>query len=64
MDLAPRELEVLTAIAEGLTDRQIAEVQIRQPGTIKTQAKFALQKLGASNRAHAVAIGFRRGILS
>jgi DNA-binding NarL/FixJ family response regulator len=51
--LTARELEVLGLLAEGLTDRQIAESLTVSPRTIETHVSSVLHKLGARNRAQA-----------
>ena len=61
MKLSPRETEVLSLMAEGLTSREIAEHLGTGPETVKTQTRMVLRKLQARNRAHAVAISLREG---
>jgi DNA-binding NarL/FixJ family response regulator len=51
--LSARELEVLGLLAEGLTDRQIAESLTVSPRTVETHVSSVLHKLGARNRAQA-----------
>lgn len=61
--LTPRETEVLRCIAAGLTNDAIAaELVIANP-TAKSHVERVLRKLGADNRAHAVAFGFCLGVL-
>lgn len=62
--LSAREVEVLVLIAEGMTDAEIASSLFLAPYTIKSHIKNLFPKLGARGRAQAVAMGFRRGILS
>jgi len=62
-ELTPPELEVLAGVADGLTDEQIARRRIRSVSTCKHQLQRLLAKLGANNRAHAVAIALRSGVL-
>lgn len=52
-DLSPRELEVLRLLAEGLTDREIAEALVVSPRTVESHVSSVLHKLGARNRAEA-----------
>ena len=59
--LSPREREVLRLIADGLTDRQIAESLAVAPATARTHTRNLLEKLGARTRAQAVAEAVRRG---
>lgn len=62
--LTTRELEVLTLVAEGLTDIEIGSRLFIAAFTVKSHIKKLLRKLGARSRAHAVAVGFRRGFIS
>lgn len=61
--LAPRELEVLTLMAEGCTSRQIGEQLHLATATIKTHTQTLYRKLGVSDRGAAVAEAMRRGLL-
>lgn len=62
-DLTTRNVEVLRLIADGLTDAQIgAELHLAE-GTVAAHVVSLYRRLEAKNRAHAVAIGYRRGIL-
>ena len=58
-----REIEVLQLISEGLVNREIGKVLFLSEETVKSHVRHLLAKLQARSRAHAVAIGFRRGIL-
>jgi DNA-binding NarL/FixJ family response regulator len=60
-DLTPREREVLSLLAQGLTNRQIAEALLITPNTTKKHVDHILQKLGVSTRAGAVAAVLRAG---
>ena len=60
----PREVQVLGLISEGLVNREIGKVLFLSEETVKSHVRHLLAKLQARSRAHAVAIGFRRGILS
>lgn len=51
--LTKRELDVLSLMAEGLTNRQIAAALGIALGTVKTQTSSILTKLGARNRTEA-----------
>ncbi len=53
--LSGREVEVLCLMAEGLTNREIAERLYLAPTTVKVHARNIFGKLGASNRTQAVA---------
>jgi DNA-binding NarL/FixJ family response regulator len=62
-DLTAREIEVLSQIAGGNRNRDIAEKLIITEETVKVHIKHIMDKLGASDRTQAVAIGLRRGII-
>ena len=62
-DLTPRETEVLRQIAGGNRNRDIAEKLFITEETVKVHIKHIMDKLGASDRTQAVAIGVRRGII-
>ena len=59
--LTPREREILQMIADGLTDREVAQRLGLSPATARTHARNLIGKLGAHTRAQAVAIAIRRG---
>lgn len=61
--LTPRELEVLGLIREGLRNKQIAAQLSVSETTVNFHIKNLTQKLGANDRAHALAIALRRGLL-
>ncbi|HEX8881206.1 MAG TPA: response regulator transcription factor [Candidatus Acidoferrum sp.] len=62
-DLTAREIEVLSQIAGGNRNRDIAEKLFITEETVKVHIKHIMDKLGASDRTQAVAIGLRRGII-
>ena len=62
-ELSEREVEVLRLIAAGNSNKQIADVLFVAEATIKSRVTNILSKLGASDRAHAVTIALRRGII-
>lgn len=51
--LSPREREVLERLADGLTDREIADALVISPRTVETHVSNILHKLGVRNRAEA-----------
>lgn len=53
--LSSRELEILKLIAQGATNKDIAEKLIIAEGTVKTHVKHILNKLDAQNRTDAIA---------
>ena len=62
-ELSAREIEVLRLIAAGNSNKQIADLLFIAEATIKSRVTNILSKLGASDRAHAVTIGLKRGII-
>lgn len=63
MGLSPRELEVLQLVAEGRPAPEIGELLFVSAGTVKTHLKNIYGKLGARDRASAVAEALRRGLI-
>jgi DNA-binding NarL/FixJ family response regulator len=61
--LTDREVEVLNELAGGNRNREIAERLLITEETVKVHVKHIMEKLGASDRTEAVAIGLRRGII-
>lgn len=61
--LTLREVDVLRLIAEGNSNKQIAERLSMSQDTIKGYVRNILTKLGATDRTHAVTIGLKRGII-
>lgn len=61
--LSPREQEVLTLVAEGLTAPAVARELHLSTATVKTHLKTLYEKLGVGDRAAAVAEAMRRGLL-
>ena len=61
--LTERETEVLQHIAGGNRNRDIAEQLFISEETVKVHIKHIMEKLAASDRTQAVAIGVRRGII-
>jgi DNA-binding NarL/FixJ family response regulator len=62
-ELTVREIDVLRHIAGGNRNRDIAEQLFISEETVKVHVKHIMEKLGASDRTQAVAIGVRRGII-
>jgi DNA-binding NarL/FixJ family response regulator len=62
--LSARELGVLRLVAAGLSNRQIAETLTISERTVKFHVTAIFNKLGADNRAQAVAIAAERGLLA
>jgi len=61
--LTGREVEVLQQVASGSRNRDIAEKLFITEETVKVHIKHIMEKLGATDRTQAVAIGVRRGII-
>ena len=61
--LSEREVDVLRQIAAGNSNKQIADHLFVAEATIKSRVTNILSKLGASDRAHAVTIALKRGII-
>ena len=57
LGLTPRELEILELIAEGLSNREIAERAHVSENTVKTHSSRVFDKLGARRRTQAVQLG-------
>src|SRR5580700_531818 len=58
-----REVQVLSFVARGLANKDIADRLGTASGTIKMHVQNILSKLGAADRTHAVTIALERGIL-
>jgi DNA-binding NarL/FixJ family response regulator len=64
VSLSMREMQVLTGMSQGKSNGQIGRELYLSEDTIKTHARRLFRKLGAKDRAEAVATGFRRGIMT
>jgi DNA-binding NarL/FixJ family response regulator len=62
--LTDRELQVLHGMADGKSNAEIGRDLFVSEDTVKTHARRLFRKLGARDRAHAVASGFRTGLVS
>lgn len=62
-ELSVREAEVIRAAADGLTTNEIAEQLVLSVETVKSHKRRIIAKLHARSLAHAIALGFRDGIL-
>jgi len=62
-DPTMREIEVLQLISDGLVNREIGNRLFLSEETVKSHVRHLLAKLQARSRAHAVAVGFRRGLI-
>ena len=61
--LTERELQVLRGMTEGRSNAEIGRELYVSEDTVKTHARRLFRKLGARDRAHAVAVGFRQGLV-
>jgi DNA-binding NarL/FixJ family response regulator len=64
VDLTERELQVLRGMADGKSNAEIGRELFVSEDTVKTHARRLFRKLGARDRAHAVASAFRAGLVS
>ncbi len=63
VELTGRELEVLTLMAKGMSNKAIAGAIFRTEATVKVHVAHVLQKLDAGDRTEAVVVAHRRGII-
>ena len=61
--LSAREVAVLQLVADGFANREIGACLSITEETVKSHVRRLLAKLHADNRAHAVSIAFRRGLI-
>jgi DNA-binding CsgD family transcriptional regulator len=59
IELSRRELEVLELMADGATNREIAEMLVIAEDTVKTHVQRILRKYGATNRTQLIALALR-----
>lgn len=57
LEITPRELEILGLVAEGLSNREIADRLFVSENTVKTHCSRLFDKLGAKRRTQAIQIG-------
>ena len=62
-ELSPRELEILKLIAQGNSNKKIANLLSISDGTVRVHASNIFSKLGCSDRAQAVSEAFQRGFI-
>ena len=61
--LSAREVEVLTLVSRGYANKEIARSLRLSEATVKSHLLHIFEKLGASDRTHAVTIAVQRGII-
>jgi DNA-binding NarL/FixJ family response regulator len=61
--LTPHELDILRMVAAGATNRQVAEHLFISVETVKSHLEAIYRTLEVSDRAHAVAVAMRKGLL-
>jgi len=61
-DLTPRELEILSHVAEGQSNKMIARVLSITDGTVKLHVKAILRKLSVHSRVEAAVIAVEQGL--
>jgi DNA-binding NarL/FixJ family response regulator len=61
--LTERELQVLSGMSRGCSNAEIGRELFLSEDTVKTHARRLFRKLGAADRAQAVALGFRWGFV-
>lgn len=64
VNLTERELQVLRGMSQGQSNGEIGRELFLSEDTVKTHARRLFRKLGARDRAQAVAVGFRRGLVA
>ena len=62
--LTDREKEILVLVSKGCSNVEIGDMLHLSPNTVKNHLKNLFESLGAADRAEAVAIGIRRGLIS
>jgi len=62
-DLSPREGEVLQLVAQGATNKEIADSLFISENTVKTHLRNIMEKLHLANRSQAAAYAVRRGLV-
>lgn len=61
--LTEREIQVLTGMGRGQSNAEIGKELFLSEDTVKTHARRLFRKVGAADRAQAVAVGYRSGVV-
>ena len=61
--LTQRQVEVLRLISEGVSSREIGEKLFISPSTVKREIRHIFDKLGVSDRSHAVSRAIKRQLI-
>lgn len=61
--LTPREREVLELVAQGCTNRMVAEKLVLSVGTVRVHVQHILKKFGVSDRTRAAVLGVELGVI-
>jgi DNA-binding CsgD family transcriptional regulator len=64
LELSPRQREVIGLVARGYDVAQMADELSLSRATVRTHVRDAMRRLGANNRAHAVAVAIAAGLIS
>jgi len=62
--LTERELQILRGMTRGLSNGEIGRKLFLSEDTVKTHARRLFLRLGAHDRAHAVGLGLRNGLVA
>lgn len=62
-ELTKREVEIMQLVANGLTERRIAQELFISYKTVKNHKSNAYMKIGCHNKGEAVAYCFRKGLI-
>lgn len=63
-DISPRQRSILQGIADGHSAAEIGQQLGINEETVRTHTRRAMHRIKANNRAHAVALAIRQGIIS